>query len=148
MNPNVLGSSPPVPRHFLFQKRWHLLKNLCSWFENGCCCSRRVEISNVNFRNKIFIPQEPIFKTCDSNCLASIAHMVNIRDKSKIWSSTPVTNECSCLPPVNVSTVNYTNTHSYTHNVIVWGRHDSMSPCPGSRVHSNHERIASCAGCQ
>ena len=36
--------------------------------------------------------------------------------------------------------------HRYT--IFVWRRHDNMSLYNGSRVNSDHERFASCAGCQ
>ena len=32
--------------------------------------------------------------------------------------------------------------------IVVWTRHGNMSPCIGSRVNTNYERIAWCAGCQ
>ena len=31
---------------------------------------------------------------------------------------------------------------------FVWRKHENMSPCTGSRVNTNHERIASWGGCQ
>ena len=52
MNPKVGGRVPLRSRNFLFQKRSHFYKNICSCVENECCFPRAVNISNVNFTSK------------------------------------------------------------------------------------------------
>ena len=37
---------------------------------------------------------------------------------------------------------------TYMKEEIVWRKHENMSPCTGSRINTNYERIASWGGCQ
>ena len=51
-----LGVQVPLrSKHFLSQKLWHFPKNNRSCVENECCCTRTVNISNVNFTSKTSI---------------------------------------------------------------------------------------------
>ena len=46
-------------RYLQSQKLRHIQKNIPSWVENECSSLRTVDISNVNFVNKISTPPEP-----------------------------------------------------------------------------------------
>ena len=49
MNLKVGVRVPLRSRHFLSLNLRHFQKNIPSWVENECCCSRTINISNVNY---------------------------------------------------------------------------------------------------
>ena len=84
------GSSYLGSRYFMFPKRRHFHKNICSRVENELCCPRKVNISTVNFTTKICISQRQYSRTKDSKCLALIAQVVRAFGmNSKVWGLSP-----------------------------------------------------------
>ena len=157
---------PLCPGIFCFKKDDTCSRTSVRELKMNAVARAELKFQMLTLETKIFIPQEPIFKTWDSNCLASIVHVVSIRHESKgLQFNSPLSGDISCLKtflknihswvandcfcPRTVNTYKQMCVYIYIHTpFFAWGRHENMSSCPGSGVHSNHELIASCAGCQ
>ena len=103
---SLLGVRIPLrSRHFPSVNFRHFHKNIRVWAENEWCCSRTVNISNVNFTSKYLHRHSQYSNTRDSKCLALVAQVGRIFGMN--WGSIP--------PQVGTFSVSKSSTLSQEH---------------------------------